>query len=322
MSLYRNKFVFKPQYQGLWDESRPDFHVASHRRTGKNWNDAECRHLLAGYQMEGLSIPKLAQRHQRGVAGISAQLSRIMEDSPKVLRLYTQLRENELLVRSPQDALSDRLAAKLSNKASLQDRLRDAMLSVPTTAEEKEALLRSFSFKGWSTVRVHLGNTEEPSLAGRARAYADQMMNKRTQPCTGTACGSTDPRFHSRECYAQHDAATSTTDADLLQQASWPAHNEAIARAFLDGRKVEYLSHRKKKWVVFHQYGYRGAMKAGDPKREWRLYVPPRVVTLGATVREANGALVLVHAELPDANLVLEFTDGALTKAAVNDFPG
>ncbi len=248
-----NKFTFKPEYKALWASSRPDFHAPQHRRTGQNWNDAECRHLLAGFQMEGCSIPVLAKRHERGVAGVSAQLARIMEDSPKVLRLYEQLRQNELV----------------------------------------------------------------PSLASRARAYADALLaGEQLKPCTGPNCGSTDPRFHSLECYAQHDA-TATPAATPSPQDDWPAHNRRIAEAFAQGTKVEYFSHSKQRWAIYVGYGRR--MRAGDPKREWRVYTPPRRATLGATVREVNGSLVLVHSPLSDANLVLEFTDGELTAATVND---
>ena len=72
---------FHPSMKASWlDEARCRSvrgmeHTA---RMGYRWNEAEKACLLHGYLTEGLSVPALAKRHERGSAGIAAQLDRLM----------------------------------------------------------------------------------------------------------------------------------------------------------------------------------------------------------------------------------------------------
>ena len=46
-------------------------------------------------------------------------------------------------------------------------------------------------------------------------------------PCKGTNCGTTDPRFHSRECYAQHDACYT----DPAEPVAWMSPGGDVSRS-------------------------------------------------------------------------------------------
>ena len=61
-------------------------------------------------------------------------------------------------------------------------------------------------------------------------------MTKLLAPCKGENCGTLDGRFHSRECFAEHDAlylAAPTAQPELSDEAI-----EAVAREFADVKDV------------------------------------------------------------------------------------
>lgn len=253
-------FTFLPHMAAMWAAPRTMGSPHLPRRCGANWNDAERRHLLAGYQLEGASIPDLARRHERGAGGISAQLSRLLDDErDEVERLYAQL---------------------------------------------------------WN----------------RDMRAAPHVL---ASPCKGRNCGTMDGRFHSRECYAERDAASAVSADEKAAVTgaaepapatppscpkSWPGFNKGIFDAFHGGLKVEYFSESKQRWKLYYDWG---SMPPGDPRRAWRLYAPGQPkkmaepVVLYATAREVNGALVLFNSteHAPGTNLKLTFQGGVLARA-------
>ena len=90
------KWQFKDAYRGMWDQAHINQATEERKRNGARWNDAECRHLLAGYECEGLSVVKLARRHHRGGLGITIQLSRLLDNPARCAFLRRQLEAFEL----------------------------------------------------------------------------------------------------------------------------------------------------------------------------------------------------------------------------------
>ena len=79
MTTRNYTFEFEPRFKDLWLQHGGYTRKVGYLRHGYVWNDAERRHLYAGYYTEGLTVSQLAARHQRGAAGIVGQLNSIPE---------------------------------------------------------------------------------------------------------------------------------------------------------------------------------------------------------------------------------------------------
>ena len=67
-----------------WSNLLPGLFSQSHinqnktyRRNGATWNEFENVALLAEYYIEGANLPRIAERHKRGVNGITCQIDRL-----------------------------------------------------------------------------------------------------------------------------------------------------------------------------------------------------------------------------------------------------
>lgn len=120
----------RPAYRFVYNAEmmRPMWHdygghaVRGLQRHGNKWSDAERRHLYAGYVYEVLSIAELANRHQRGVAGVVSQINHIMNDAQLTNTLIKHLHYNgELTVHNKTSPADDSANSLPEQKTSGQD---------------------------------------------------------------------------------------------------------------------------------------------------------------------------------------------------------
>lgn len=111
------KFKFHVDMAKQWEAQRSTSFASHEGRIGAPWNDAERAHLLGGYLQEGTSIARLAARHRRRPAGISAQLNSLMENKTESARLQSLLPKEAPTVNPFQDLIT--ALAKTGNLSGL-----------------------------------------------------------------------------------------------------------------------------------------------------------------------------------------------------------
>lgn len=172
------KWQFKDVYRGMWSDAHINQAVENRKRSGATWTDSERRHLLAGYEREGMSVQQLARRHHRGELGVTIELSRILDNPKQCAELRLQLEKLELFAADVERSLG---ADPMGSGQALVGRLKTCI--TPYKEHPHARVLRAYA--GGSAVQYRVNSSlpwVDYAEAPHQPTLGDSRMEWRVKP--------------------------------------------------------------------------------------------------------------------------------------------